>query len=252
MPHATTRYWTVPLTLLLFVNTVLIALAARHVGLAGEPAQALADAALANTALPEAPAEPPASDAVDPLTPATDEPPAAIIIPPPEYATHESAAAEYATPEYSTTEDWPTAEVPTAPPVIEPPISLVETNQAGSPPQAPQGPEIPRDTLFVINPPATGGVVHFLLDGEVVSLAPGELARVLAKGPRLIQYHRGNDFGNEELRAETGVLAFAVGDRGWTLAQAEESTAARLLQICRPVAPVTISTPETAENQDDF
>jgi hypothetical protein len=197
MPHANTRYWTIPLTVLLFVNTVLVALAARQVGIAGEQRKSFAEAVLSVVA-PVAANEPNRDDA--------------------------SSAAEY-----TTTEDWPTADDPVSP----------------------ERPEIPRDVLIVINPPTTGGMVHFLLDGAVVSLAPGELARVLAKGSRLVQFHRGDDFGNEELRAESGVFAFAVSDRGWTLAEAEDRVAADLLQICRPVTPATLAN-EPSDDHGEF
>jgi hypothetical protein len=105
--------------------------------------------------------------------------------------------------------------------------------------------------LIFINPPATGGVVHFLLESEVISLGPGELARVLGKGSRLVQFHRGDEFGDEQLRAEAGVFAFAVSDRGWTLAEADDAVAARLLQVCKPLAPLATA-PDASGDQGEF
>jgi hypothetical protein len=117
-------------------------------------------------------------------------------------------------------------------------------------PSSEQPKQIAQEMLVVINPPTTGGVVHFLLDGEIVSLAPGELARVLAKESRLVQFHRGDDFGDEELRLVTGVYAFAVSERGWTLAEAETAFAARLLEVCRPVAPKRADQDESDAEDD--
>ena len=233
MPQSNTRYWTIPLTVLLFVNTVLVAFAARQVGIAGDSAPERVQAASIAK-----PAEPIAADPVitDPVV--TDPVRAAP-----------AEAAPLAT-EYSTTEDWPTADWPT----VEEPgpgVLAIERPDVDVAPPTVQQPTVPRDILIFINPPATGGVVHFLLEGEVISLAPGELARVLGKGSRLVQFHRGDDFGDEELRAELGVFAFAISDRGWTLAEADDVVAARLLEVCKPVTPVA-TTHDASDDQAEF
>ena len=72
--------------------------------------------------------------------------------------------------------------------------------------------------IVVLNPARSGGTVQFLVDGEVVSLRPGESRTFDPLGIRLVQFDRGKDFGVAELAiTEAGIYAFRVTSSGWAL-----------------------------------
>ena len=52
-------------------------------------------------------------------------------------------------------------------------------------------------TLLIINPPTTGGVVHYMVDDQSVSLMPSEYRRLSVDDKLRVQYHRGGDLANE-------------------------------------------------------
>jgi hypothetical protein len=88
--------------------------------------------------------------------------------------------------------------------------------------------------VIIVNPPATRGAVNYVVDGEVLSLLPGEYHRREGSEVRSIVFHQGDDFGITERMLGKGVYVFGIGDEGWELAQAETSDIRRLLGVCRP------------------
>jgi hypothetical protein len=91
--------------------------------------------------------------------------------------------------------------------------------------------------VIVVNPPDTGGAVHYAVDGALFSLLPGEFQRLDAQRPRQIQFHRGDNFGYADQRIAGGMHVFGVGDTGWVLRQADGDVTDQLLSICRPLSP---------------
>ena len=83
-------------------------------------------------------------------------------------------------------------------------------------PQETAGPE----NVVLCNPADNGGTVHYLLDGQVCSLGPGEAQDLGTRGPWSIQFHRGGDFGDADRSIETGSFAFRVTESGWDLQRA--------------------------------
>lgn len=58
---------------------------------------------------------------------------------------------------------------------------------------------------------------HFVLDDQVMTLAPGETLRLPVSGPRKLQFHRGGEFGEAERELESGEFEFRVTRQGWRL-----------------------------------
>jgi hypothetical protein len=71
--------------------------------------------------------------------------------------------------------------------------------------------------LELENPPGSGGTVHFLIDGRPCTLLVGESHLFPAETPHSIQFHRGGDFGNDEVCLTGGQFQFKVTDAGWQL-----------------------------------
>jgi len=122
----------------------------------------------------------------------------------------------------------PTVETPVAPPATP-----GEVPQATTPPALAA---LPQNVLILVNPPNSGGVIHYALDDSVISLLPGEYQELDDVRERRIRFHKGNDFGEAELRLQRGTHLFAVGEMGWELRPADDNFARRLLNICRPMA----------------
>ena len=72
------------------------------------------------------------------------------------------------------------------------------------------------------NPPGTGGEIRFLVDGTIYTLGAGSTLEFPGEQPRLVQFHRGDDFGNAERTLHPGVFEFHVTEQGWELRRAEE------------------------------
>jgi hypothetical protein len=100
-------------------------------------------------------------------------------------------------------------------------------------PEQTQASEVPAG-LVIINPPTTGGEVHFLLEDEVVSLQPGEFHVVAEIDERVVKFDRGEDFGFVEQKVSDEAWVFAVGPRGWRFQLVDRTAAAEHLQRCRP------------------
>jgi hypothetical protein len=210
MPATATRLWAIPLTAVLSVNILLIGLAIRHVG--------AAPAAKPIVAQPS-PSE-------------TPQPDAEVAIAPP-IADSELPESELAV--CPVAEAWGEVSASIPPPVV---ISDLP-NLAPSDP-APGAPSIDepvndRGSLILINPPATRGVVNFVVDGQVFRLAPGEYLRLPASALRRVRFHRGDDFGDADHGCQLGAFGFEVTEQGWTLEEVDHEAAARLLKVCSPV-----------------
>jgi len=87
--------------------------------------------------------------------------------------------------------------------------------------------------VIIINPPTTGGVVHYVVDGTVFSLLPAEFHRLEGSRPRRISFHRGDDFDDSERVVSEGVFVFGLSGVGWELRQPPSDVASRLLSTCR-------------------
>ena len=114
---------------------------------------------------------------------------------------------------------------------VEPPPAAAPATEVEGP--LPEQEADPCRGLTLVNPPMSGGVVHFVVDGVVCSLQPGEYQQLAALGQRRIQFHRGDDFGDADYRLCSGAFLFQVEEDGWELWPTEDSDAHRLLQICR-------------------
>jgi hypothetical protein len=123
----------------------------------------------------------------------------------------------------------PTVEAPADPP----PAAPDDVPQAAASP-APTA--LPRNVLFLMNPPNSGGVIHYAIEDVVVSLQPGEYQQLDDVRERRIRFHKGDDFGEVEHRLQRGTHLFAVGEMGWELRPADDNLARRLLNTCRPLA----------------
>src|SRR5262249_18015198 len=116
----------------------------------------------------------------------------------------------------------------------------------------------PPSALILVNPPSSGGPIHYVVDDQVFSLLPGEYHRLGTDAQRRIRFHRGDDFGDADLRLQQGTHQFIVSGQGWelqpadpplkgeppisagggrggNLPPAEANLADRLLKICRPL-----------------
>ena len=69
----------------------------------------------------------------------------------------------------------------------------------------------------LLNPSETGGAVHYLVNGKIYSLEPGETHNLGSGDSFYIQFHRGEDFGNAEYTLVSGTYAYQVTEDGWDL-----------------------------------
>jgi hypothetical protein len=102
--------------------------------------------------------------------------------------------------------DQPPAEI-----VLDIPVDLDSV-----PPPAPM-PDFDPCILEIVNPAETNGPVHFVIEGAVHTLLPGESRQWLALSERTVEFHRGNDFGDTSFLIERGTWRFQVTDAGWEL-----------------------------------
>lgn len=102
--------------------------------------------------------------------------------------------------------DQPPAEV-----VLDIPMDLGPV-----PPPMPM-PDFDPCILEIVNPAETNGPVHFVIDGAVHTLLPGESRQWLALSERLVEFHRGDDFGDTSCQIERGTWRFQVAEAGWEL-----------------------------------
>jgi hypothetical protein len=84
-----------------------------------------------------------------------------------------------------------------------------------------QVPAAPSRRLELENPQDSGGAVHLLVDGRRCTLLVGESHLFPAETPHCIQFHRGGDFGNDEVCLTGGRFQFKVTDGGWQLIPVE-------------------------------
>lgn len=106
--------------------------------------------------------------------------------------------------------DAPPAEI-----VLDIPVDLDSV-----PPLAPM-PDFDPCILEIVNPAETNGPVHFVIEGAVHTLLPGESRQWLALSERLVEFHRGDDFGDIAYHVERGTWRFQVTDTGWELVAGE-------------------------------
>jgi hypothetical protein len=126
------------------------------------------------------------------------------------------------------------AESPAADPMQ--PIDPLTTPQPPAAPPPVNGVPFATDSLIVVNPPTTGGAVHFAVDGVVHRLDAGEFAEfaeLVGRRERQIEFHRGDDFGYARHQFASGALAFGVGEAGWTLTPLDPAAVRELLSTCR-------------------
>ena len=93
----------------------------------------------------------------------------------------------------------------------------------------------PDERIVIINPPGTGGVVHYMIDGTSMSLMPGEYAQLESNGARRVDFHRGGDLSDTQLRMESGAYIFSVSQAGWELLPTSTAECERLMVVCRSI-----------------
>jgi hypothetical protein len=121
------------------------------------------------------------------------------------------AAAPVAIPE-----DVNESSAESSPSDVEPaPLSSAETLPAATQPVSPADDE---SRLVIENPLESGGMIRFLVDGNVASLRPGENLTLRA-GPTRIQFHRGDEFENVDVEVSFGAYQFRPTKTGWTLSR---------------------------------
>lgn len=75
--------------------------------------------------------------------------------------------------------------------------------------------------LEITNPAETNGAVHFVIEGAVHTLLPGETRQWTACSQRLVEFHRGDDFGDAVCAVNRGTWRFQVSETGWELVAGE-------------------------------
>jgi hypothetical protein len=89
--------------------------------------------------------------------------------------------------------------------------------------------EVPRvavPVLIIRNPSDSSADVHFLIDGEADSLAPGQSQRYGDQLHWRMDFHRGGDWGDAHLELHPGTYEFRAGKRGWELKESPEQSSA--------------------------
>ncbi len=80
-------------------------------------------------------------------------------------------------------------------------------------------------SVAIVNPVSTRGDVLFMLNGSIVSLAPGESHQVENTDPVFVQFHRGEQHGYGEYALARGVYSFRITADGWDLIRLAEEAA---------------------------
>ncbi len=132
----------------------------------------------------------------------------------------------------------PSPKTKSSEPPLATPAPPVDVPPAKAPPEPPAAPPlnvvpIASESLILVNPPTTGGEVHFAVEGVVYRLEAGEFCELAGRRERRIEFHRGEEFGYANHQFAGGALAFSVGETGWTLTQLESAAARELLSTCR-------------------
>ncbi|HEY4311162.1 MAG TPA: hypothetical protein VGN12_17060 [Pirellulales bacterium] len=107
--------------------------------------------------------------------------------------------------------------------VSAPQVSAPQSDVAGGA-QTAEAAELPPAELVIVNPLENGGVVLFLLDGQMFSLSPGESQNWPADHDRSIAFHRGESFGDFRTALHSGRYTFRVGAQGWELVADEQES----------------------------
>jgi hypothetical protein len=75
----------------------------------------------------------------------------------------------------------------------------------------------PRQALTLRNLRDNGGPVRLLVNGRICELGPGEAHEFTNEPAWVVQFHRGEDFGDEQRTLTGGSYDFIVTDQGWAL-----------------------------------
>jgi len=81
--------------------------------------------------------------------------------------------------------------------------------------------DLPDHGVHLANPIDSGGPVHFLADGEIYTLRPGQSLVLPCHGRCEVAFDRGGDFGAAEYAVEEGAYRFTVTETGWALVAAD-------------------------------
>lgn len=76
--------------------------------------------------------------------------------------------------------------------------------------------------VTLVNPTQTRGTVHFLLNGQISSLTPGQSRKFEDGDAWAIEFHRGGEFGDAVFTLSQGVYSFKVTRNGWDLSPADD------------------------------
>lgn len=96
------------------------------------------------------------------------------------------------------------------------PANNNDAPQGGKPTPKSGGPASAKG-LTIINPVNSGGAIRFLIDDQVVSLAPGESRTLPGETARKVRFHRGGTFGAAAYSLSAGRYQFQITQQGWTL-----------------------------------
>jgi hypothetical protein len=74
-------------------------------------------------------------------------------------------------------------------------------------------------SVVLINPPDSGGVIHYLADGAGFSLYPSQMHQLDAEHKLRVEFHRGGTYGDAVHDLGPGTYAFQVTENGWDLVE---------------------------------
>lgn len=74
-------------------------------------------------------------------------------------------------------------------------------------------------SVLLMNPPDSGGVIHYVVDGATYSLHPGQMHQLDGEHSRRVEFHRGSAFGDASHVLSPGKYVFRVTENGWSLVE---------------------------------
>ncbi len=137
--------------------------------------------------------------------------PAQVVLP------QSNATPDTTTTSRSTATPEPLAATQAAPAPPANQSDLPKTLPAPQPAFPPTVVASPPTALTIRNARENEGPVSFLVNGRVCELQPGEAHEFAAGTSWIVQFHRGESFGNAEQTLGPGVFHFVVTDQGWDL-----------------------------------
>jgi hypothetical protein len=106
------------------------------------------------------------------------------------------------------------------------PVTPLTAEPATTPPTSEATPEVKTaqsTRVLLRNPPESGGVIHYLVDGAAFSLHPGQMHELDGERAPRVEFHRGAHFGDVVQSLSPGTYVFQVGQEGWNLVEERSS-----------------------------